>query len=297
MIYDMPLEQQNLVICKTGASLKKQRHIWKKEAKSIAFVPTMGALHQGHLSLIKHGLNIADKTIVSLFVNPMQFGPKEDCKTYPRPLNQDIDLLNQTGCHCVFIPDPLMLYPKEFSTHIHVKGISEDLEGKTRPSFFTGIATILIKLFNLVQPEYAIFGEKDYQQLCVIKKLVKDLNLEIKILQGKTIRDANGLALSSRNAYLSKEEMNKAIQLNLILQKTAETLKQSTPIQPVLNHAIKTFISAGFSKIDYLELRTEETFLPIINKTLPNPCKARLLIALYLGTTRLIDNWPVHSTS
>ena len=153
MIYDMPLEQQNLVICKTGASLKKQRHIWKKEAKSIAFVPTMGALHQGHLSLIKHGLNIADKTIVSLFVNPMQFGPKEDCKTYPRPLNQDIDLLNQTGCHCVFIPDPLMLYPKEFSTHIHVKGISEDLLGLVFPSRSSEIPISMLKVFQKIWKE------------------------------------------------------------------------------------------------------------------------------------------------
>ena len=281
----------SLSICSTQTEISSLVKNWKKQSKYIAFIPTMGALHAGHLSLIHLALQKADKVIVSVFVNPLQFTPKEDFKHYPRPVKQDLDMLKKSGCHCAFIPEKTLIYPEDFSTKIHVQNISEDLEGQYRPHFFIGVATIVTKLFHLVKPDCAVFGEKDYQQLCIIKKLVADLNMDIDILAGKTIRDSDGLALSSRNTYLSKTERMHACQLSKILQKTAQSIEQGHAIQPVLLHAKKTVLRHGFSRLDYLDLRTEDDFRSPFST--PFKKKARLLVAAYLGKTRLIDNWPV----
>jgi pantoate--beta-alanine ligase len=244
----------------------------------LAFVPTMGALHDGHLSLVKEGFKHADRVIVSIFVNPTQFAAHEDLEQYPRSIEADIEKLESLGVRALWLPSVEDLYPNGQETDIHVAGISEVLEGVCRPHFFDGVATVVARLFDVVKPNFAFFGEKDFQQLQVIQKMTEELNLPIEIIGVPTMRDKNGLALSSRNVYLSDDEYNIAIQLNIILREMATgDLKEEQAQQKLLK--------IGFDEIDYCTMCNSETF------DIDNP--NRVLAAVWLGKTRLIDNMAI----
>lgn len=268
------------------ATMRATVHQWRAAGERIALVPTMGALHAGHLALVKHAQTLADRVIVSIFVNPAQFGPNEDFARYPRPLADDLAALRSVGADAAWLPEVATMYPQGFTTTIHVAGVSEGLCGTSRPGHFDGVATVVAKLFLQVQPDIALFGEKDYQQLCVIKRLVNDLNLNIKVVGVPTIREADGLALSSRNRYLSADERAIAPHLQAVLQETAEAIRIGIPVAAALARGIETLRARGFARVDYLELRGEDSLASQESYTPP----ARLLCAAWLGTTRLIDN-------
>lgn len=265
-------------IIKTYEDLRAYRRGLTAQRKTLVLVPTMGALHEGHLSLAKIGLEHGDEIIVSIFVNPTQFAPHEDFDSYPRTVEDDIKKLEKIGVHTVWLPSVEDIYPNGIEVDIHISGVSEALEGTFRPHFFDGVATVVARLFLGVKPEIAIFGEKDFQQLQVIKKIVDDSNFPVKIIGAPIIRDENGLALSSRNAYLSEDEYKIAIQLNKILSDIVlGEIDESAAHQKLLD--------AGFDKIDYCECRNAETF----GTEDPN----RVLAAVWLGKTRLIDNMAI----
>lgn len=259
----------------------------KRQGERIALVPTMGALHEGHLSLIKKAQEYTPLVIVSIFVNPTQFGPGEDFESYPRQIEEDLNRLEDLEVSVVYTPGRQDMYPSHFSTKIHVSNISEGLCGSTRPGHFDGVATVVTKLLNQSQADWGIFGEKDYQQLCVIKRLVKDLDIPCKIIGSPIIRDKHGLALSSRNAYLSPNGLSSARQLNRILKQAAIDIGQGKDISETLTHSREKTLQAGFDKVDYLELREEETLIPVTNISRR---AMRLLVAACIGQTRLIDN-------
>lgn len=256
----------------------------------IALVPTMGALHEGHLALIKEAKQKADIVIISIFVNPLQFGQNEDLNKYPRTLEKDIQLCKSIGVDLIFTPTAEEIYPEgqeNLSKVIPREKVANCLCGKTRPNHFEGVLTIVLKLFNLIQPTQAYFGEKDFQQLTLIRLMLKDLNLNIDIIPVSIVRDSGGLALSSRNKYLTELELNQANQIYLTLLETAENIKNKLSILEALNSAKLNLSTQGFT-IDYLEARSEDTLEIVNNKNSP----FRLLIAAYFGInkTRLIDN-------
>lgn len=265
-------------IIKTLSELHKFNEDRIEQSKTLAFVPTMGALHEGHLSLVRQAQKNADQVIVSIFVNPTQFAPHEDFDAYPRTFDEDRAKLEEIGADAVWLPQVEDIYPNGQKSDIHINGVSEPLEGEHRPHFFDGVATVVKRLFDLVKPDIALFGEKDFQQLQVIKQLVFKFNLPINIIGSHIVRDENGLALSSRNAYLSKEEYKIAIQLNKILK---EIISSSL----TEDQAKEKLLTVGFDKIDYCTARNAETFLP------ENP--NRILAAVWLGKTRLIDNMAI----
>jgi pantoate--beta-alanine ligase len=271
------------------AALRETCRQWKSADGRIALVATMGALHAGHLSLVQTASKHADRVIVSIFVNPTQFGPNEDFDRYPRPLARDLELLREAGADAAWLPTVEEMYPDGFATTVRVAKISEGLDGDHRPGHFDGVATVVSKLLLQVMPDVAIFGEKDYQQLCMIKRLTKDLNINCSILGGTTMRDVDGLALSSRNQYLAAEERAIAPALYAELQRAAGAIRSGAPVQPALINAREAIRAAGFAKIDYLELRMEDSLAPITDYKAP----ARLLVAAWLGKTRLIDNIPI----
>lgn len=258
----------------------------KAKGRKVALVPTMGALHDGHLSLVRLGLQKADRVIVSIFVNPKQFGPNEDLDAYPRQLEQDRALLQGEGCHAIFHPYVEEMYPQGFDTNIHVSGVSEGLCGQDRPGHFDGVATVVAKLLIQCEPHVAIFGEKDYQQLCLIKKLTADLNIPVEIMGGAIIRDEEGLALSSRNKYLSEGEKQTARHINKILAEGKILLEEGAQWQDAVTKMTTRFHEQNIKDIDYLELRAEETLNSL---TLANQ-KCRILTAVRVGKARLIDN-------
>ncbi len=266
--------------------LRKTIHDWRAAGESIALVPTMGALHAGHLQLVAEAKKHAKRVVVSIFVNPTQFGPNEDFNRYPRPLEKDLSLLREVGADGAWLPTVEEMYPAGFSTNIHMGGVSEGLCGAARPGHFDGVATVVAKLLLQVAPDAALFGEKDYQQLCVIKRLAADLNLPVAIVGVPIVREGDGLALSSRNQYLSEVERAIAPVLHQQLQQAAAALKAGEDAGEVLASASAAILAAGFQKIDYMELRAEETLAPLSQYQSP----ARLLVAAWLGKTRLIDN-------
>jgi pantoate--beta-alanine ligase len=259
---------------------------WRRAGDSIALVPTMGALHRGHLALVETAKNHAKRVIVSIFVNPTQFGPNEDFSRYPRPLEKDIAALASVGTDAAWLPDVATMYPEGFNTSIHIGGVTETLEGAFRPGHFDGVATVVAKLFNQAQPDCAFFGEKDYQQLALIKRLVSDLNIPINIIGVPTLRDVDGLALSSRNQYLSAQERPVAAQLHATLQATATAIVSGEPVPGLLQYAKNHLLKHDFRAVDYIALHDAETFVALSEYRKP----ARLLAAAWLGTTRLIDN-------
>ncbi|MGX5844759.1 pantoate--beta-alanine ligase [Mesorhizobium sp. ArgA1] len=262
---------------------------WRREGLRIAVVPTMGALHEGHLSLVRAALAKADRVIVTLFVNPRQFNNADDLAAYPRTEHDDAAKLASAGAHILYAPDAADIYPQGFGTTVSVGGVSEGLCGTFRPGHFDGVATVVTKLLLQTGADLAFFGEKDFQQLHVVRQLVRDLDIPIKIIAGPTVREADGLAMSSRNARLSLAERHRAPRLAEILGQTARQLSSGESIQRALTVGREAILAAGFSKVEYLELRSERDLASIL--TLDRP--ARLLVAAWLGETRLIDNLQV----
>ncbi|MGE4411739.1 MAG: pantoate--beta-alanine ligase [Sphingobium sp.] len=258
----------------------------------IALVPTMGALHQGHMSLVRAAKERADHVVVSIFVNPTQFGPNEDLDAYPRQEAQDAALLEAEGAAILWAPSVAEMYPAGFATSIGVGGVTALLEGAHRPGHFDGVATIVCKLFNQVGPDVALFGEKDYQQLAVIRRMARDLDLPVDIVGVPTARAEDGLALSSRNAYLSADERRRAVELPAAMREAVARLEAGEEANGVLAEARARIEKAGFGPVDYVELADAISLEPV--RTLAHP--ARLLVAARLGKTRLIDNFHVKST-
>lgn len=273
-------------IVRTVAALRKKVGAWRKEGKSVALVPTMGSLHEGHLSLVKLARKKADKVIVSIFVNPTQFGAGEDFTTYPRDEKADRDKLSALSIHLIFAPKVTEMYGHGFSSEVSVHGLTEVLCGASRPGHFDGVATVVTKLLLQAAPDIAIFGEKDYQQLLVIRRFVQDLNIPVKIAGGAIVREADGLAMSSRNAYLNSKQRATAPLLNKEMKSAAKKLKVGETSKTVLSQASKNLEKAGF-RLDYLEVRHAQT-LEAIEGKVTGP--ARLFAAAFLGKTRLIDN-------
>jgi pantoate--beta-alanine ligase len=272
------------------ASLRAAVAELRRSGKRIALVPTMGALHDGHLALVAEGQRRADAVIASIFVNPRQFGPSEDLAKYPRRERADAQLLEKQGCAILWMPDVEQMYPAGYATNVSVSGVSEVLEGAARPGHFDGVSTVVLKLFNQVQPDVALFGEKDWQQLAVIRRMALDLDLPIEILGVPIERDDHGLALSSRNAYLSDEEMAKARTLPRALGEAAASILKGEPVEAALAAATARLAEAGFTDIDYVTLRDAATLQPLDT---PGEEPARLLAAARMGPARLIDNLAV----
>ena len=277
-------------IARDLSSLKSFRN--KMNNKKLSMVPTMGALHKGHLSLIKKAKSLADRVIVTIFINPIQFNNRKDLNSYPISEKEDIEKLKQLKVDIIFIPRIKEIYPKNYSTFIKLKMYNDILCAKKRKNHFVGVATILTKLFFLIKPQYAIFGEKDYQQLIIIKKLVKDFFISTKIITVKTVRDKNGLALSSRNHLLKPEEYEKAIQINKKLKKFKKYSLSSYDFY--LSKTIKELKKIGLNRIDYLEIRDEIELKNYVDCVEAETLKFRIFIALYVGKIRLIDNMKIN---
>lgn len=273
-------------IVRTIAELRTIAAGWRRSGASIAVLPTMGALHEGHFSLVRAALQKAERVIVTLFVNPKQFNSPADLAAYPRTENQDVAKLVPLGAHLLYVPDAEEMYPAGFATTVSVSGISEGLCGAFRPGHFDGVATVVAKLFLQTGADFAFFGEKDFQQLQLVRRMVRDLDIPITVVPCPTVREADGLALSSRNARLSPAERAIAPKLSSVLLETAERLARGSPVLPTLAEARAAILAAGYREVEYLELRGEADLQPM--KSLDRP--ARLLIAAWLGQTRLIDN-------
>jgi len=261
----------------------------KQGGKSVALVPTMGALHDGHLSLVHMGRRVADHVVVSIFVNPTQFGPNEDFAAYPRDEARDAALLVEEGVALLWAPDVAVMYPGGHSTHIEVAELGADYCGAARPGHFDGVATVVAKLFNQVRPDIAIFGEKDWQQLAIIRRMARDLDFHLDILGAPIARDPDGLALSSRNAYLSAEQRAAATAFPDALKAAARAIAQGGDVDAALTEAAAGIVAGGFDSVDYVALADADSLERLT--VFRNP--ARLLAAARMGKTRLIDNYPV----
>jgi pantoate--beta-alanine ligase len=261
---------------------------WKEHGQSIAFIPTMGNLHAGHMSLIEKGQSLCDRSICSIFVNPMQFGPNEDWDHYPRTLESDIDQLETSGCDLVYLPTASELYPDGLDkiSQVQVTDLTENYEGAYRPGHFTGVATVVLKLFNIVKPDVSVFGKKDYQQYRVISKMVDDLNLDVQIIGQETTREASGLATSSRNQYLDQAQTETAAMIYRLLQQTAQQIDQGErDFEMLQQSAINTLDGAGF-KTDYFCICNAETLLAAT----ADDRDLVILVTAAIGPTRLLDN-------
>ena len=279
----------SLEVIGTISAVRAQTALWRQQGLRWALVPTMGALHEGHLSLVTLAATQADRVIASIFVNPRQFGPQEDLGRYPRQPEQDAQLLASAGCHALFLPSPAEIYPSGYQTLVSVPRLTERLCGAARPGHFDGVATVVTKLLNIAQADVAIFGEKDFQQLLVIRRLARDLDIPTQIVGAPLMRDADGLALSSRNAYLSAEERAIALALPRGLAHARERLVRGDVVGSVTRDLQRSLLEAGFASIDYVSLCDEEALEPV--EILAGP--ARLLAAGRVGNTRLIDNIPI----
>ncbi|MET2831346.1 pantoate--beta-alanine ligase [Mesorhizobium shangrilense] len=273
-------------IVRTVAELRTVVAGWRRSGASVAVVPTMGALHEGHLSLVRAALQKADRVIVTLFVNPKQFNNAADLAAYPRTENQDAAKLVPLGAHLLYVPDAEEMYPAGFATTVSVAAMGEGLCGAFRPGHFDGVATVVAKLFLQTGADFVFFGEKDFQQLQLVRRMVQDLDISITVVPCPTVREVDGLALSSRNARLSPAERAVAPKLASVLIETAERLARGSPVLPTLAEALAAILAAGYRDIEYLELRGEADLQPMTSVHRP----ARLLVAAWLGDTRLIDN-------
>lgn len=271
------------------AMLRRAVDALKRDGKSVALVPTMGALHDGHLSLVRMAKRVADHVVVSIFVNPTQFGPNEDFASYPRDEARDAALLVEEGVGLLWAPDVSVMYPAGHSTHIEVKELGADYCGAARPGHFDGVATVVAKLFNQVRPDIAIFGEKDWQQLAIIRRMARDLDFGLDILGAPIARDTDGLALSSRNAYLSAADRKAAIAFPNALKAAAATIAGGGDVAEALAKAEAAIIAGGFASVDYVALADADS-LERLDVFRP---PARLLAAARIGKTRLIDNMAV----
>lgn len=269
------------------AEIRAQVRAWRAKGETVAFVPTMGNLHAGHITLVKEAKRRADHVVASIFVNPMQFGKNEDLDAYPRTLADDQAGLISAGCELLFTPTPDIIYPKglDAQTFVEVPGISDELCGASRPGHFRGVATIVLKLFNIVQPDIALFGRKDFQQLLVIRTMVEDLSLPLEIIGVETVREPSGLAMSSRNGYLSADEKHRAAALKAALDTLASQIGDGGQISEAIDGANQRLIDAGF-RPDYLEVRSATTLAPATDADK----ELVVLAAAYMGKARLIDN-------
>jgi pantoate--beta-alanine ligase len=275
-----------LQIIRELSDLNGLRDRWRSAGEDVALVPTMGALHQGHLDLVTASRRIADRVIATIFINPMQFNDPADLAAYPRTEQADIAKLEASGCDAVWIPTAEQLYPPDFATTVSVAGVSERWEGAHRPDHFLGVATVVAKLFIAAMPDSAVFGEKDWQQLQVIKRMAADLGLPIRVHGYPTVRDPDGLAMSSRNARLGPDERKQALALPRTLETTAKQIAAGKPVRRALAEAKQALVDAGFLKIDYVALVDAATLEP-----LSEPAgEMRLIAAATIGGTRLIDN-------
>jgi pantoate--beta-alanine ligase len=275
----------SVTVVRTVKDLRDHLAPWRKAGERIALVPTMGALHEGHLSLVKLAKSRAGRVVTSIFVNPIQFGPREDFGRYPRDEAGDVLKLGNAGTDLVFAPDTVEMYPQGFSTNVSVGDLTQDLCGAARPNHFDGVATVVAKLLLQCAPDIAVFGEKDYQQFLVIKRLVGDLNIPVAIIGGPIVREEDGLALSSRNVYLSPSERKTAALLHQTLVEVATDLSQGRGADDAAQAGRFKLEAAGF-RVDYVAVRDPETLEP-----LSGPVRsARVLAAVHLGQTRLIDN-------
>lgn len=273
------------------AELRGLRAHWRSQKQSCAFVPTMGNLHDGHLRLVEHAKTRADKVVVSIFVNPMQFGAHEDLDRYPRTLNADKEALVKTGADAVFVPSVAEVYPRGVAdqTVVSVPHISSICCGKSRPGHFEGVATVVCKLFNMVQPDVAVFGKKDYQQLKVIRLMTKDLCLPVDIIGVDTVREPSGLAMSSRNGYLTAEQRQQASIIYQSLQKLAEVIQQRGDLDRARASIISQWQAMGI-KVDYLDVRRQQDLMPMGSEDRA----LVILAAAYCGNVRLIDNLEIN---
>jgi pantoate--beta-alanine ligase len=263
---------------------------WSAAARArgerIAFVPTMGALHAGHVSLLAEARKRGERVILSIFVNPTQFGPKEDLAKYPRDLAGDLAKAASVGTDVAFVPEPAGMYPTGFQTYVEVREVSQGLCGERRPGHFVGVATVVCKLLNIVCPHLAIFGEKDFQQLAVIRQMVADLNMDVEVLGLPTVREPDGLAMSSRNAYLSSDDRQRATAIFAGLSAAREQVDKGERRASVLLARATSLIVPGVDRIDYIELRDAQTLRPVDKVEKP----VVMLVAAFVGSTRLIDN-------
>jgi len=278
----------SIATVRTVKDLKAEVAKWREAGETVALVPTMGALHAGHLSLIGIAKNHATRIVASIFVNPAQFGPKEDFKRYPRDEAGDLAKLAQAGVDLVYIPHTAEMYPRGFATKVTLPSLTEDLCGAARPNHFEGVATVVTKLLLQCAPDVAVFGEKDYQQLLVIKQVVHDLNIPVQIVPGSIVREEDGLALSSRNGYLSAAERKTAPILHQVLSEAAAALANGEGCDAATSAGRFKLEGKGF-RVDYVAVRDPETLAPLFG---PIKGPARVMGAAYLGTTRLIDNVP-----
>jgi pantoate--beta-alanine ligase len=276
-------------ILRTVAELRFVVRGWKAAGETIGVVPTMGALHDGHLSLARAAKKDCKRVVTTIFVNPMQFNNPDDLKKYPRSEEADVTLLSSVGVDAVFIPPPEEVYPNGFLTVVSVGGVSEPLEGRMRPGHFDGVATVVTKLFGMTEADRGYFGQKDWQQLQVVKRLVSDLNLPVSVVGCETIREADGLAMSSRNLRLSPQGRTKAVVLFSAITLAAEDIRAGQSDRMAIREAAETVRAAGFERVEYIELRDSETLMPSDDPRRPR----RMLAAAWLDGVRLIDNIPV----
>jgi pantoate--beta-alanine ligase len=267
--------------------MKESSRLARAENKIVGLVPTMGALHAGHMSLVERAKRECTQVVTSIFVNPTQFGPKEDLAKYPRTFESDAQKLEAAGVDAIFAPQPADIYPPNFRTHVNVDGLSDRLEGRSRPGHFRGVATVVLKLFEIVQPTYAYFGRKDAQQVRIISQMVRDLNLDVEIVICPIVREPDGLALSSRNVYLTPDERKSALVLNRALTAARDELASGTRDTLQLQSTIqKIFAAEPLASLDYAEIVDADTFDPITRISKPT----YILLAATIGKTRLIDN-------
>jgi pantoate--beta-alanine ligase len=280
------------IIVRTVAEMRQHVRAWKAAGQRVALVPTMGALHEGHLSLVRIARQHADRVVATIFVNPKQFAPHEDFDAYPRGEAADVEKLASVGCDLLFAPNGAEMYAPGFASAVSVSGVSEPLEGAARPQFFGGVATVVAKLFNQSQADVAVFGEKDYQQLQVVKRMARDLDIPVEIIGAPTARAEDGLALSSRNAYLSADERAAAVALPTAMKLAAAEVAAGGRIDEAEQKATAALKAAGFGQVDYVEVREASD----LSRLGPGPlgdAEGRILIAAWLGKTRLIDNMAV----
>jgi pantoate--beta-alanine ligase len=283
----LPFEVQPIEIISETKRMQERSEMLRRQGKTIVFVPTMGFLHDGHLSLMRKGKSLGDDLVASIFINPTQFAPGEDLASYPKNLERDLELTQNTGVDAVFLPEEKSMYTKEFQTHIDLDKLPNHLCGISRPIFFRGVATVVAKLFNIVKPHVAVFGHKDYQQLMVIRQMVKDLDFGIEIVGAPTIREPDGLAMSSRNTYLTSEQRASALSLHQSMKKAQKAIEKGERNATRLIDMARAFIqSHAHTEIDYINICDPDTLVDI--KLIDKPVV--MALAVKVGKARLIDN-------
>lgn len=281
------MSADRFVVSTTSAELRRMLGAARRDGLKIGCVPTMGALHRGHVSLFEQARQATDVVVATIFVNPSQFGPQEDFSKYPRPIEADLDACRGAGVDVVFLPDAESIYPPGFSTWVSVEGLSDRFEGEIRPTHFRGVATIVLKLFNIVQPDAAFFGQKDFQQQAILRRMVRDLDVPVEVVTCPTIREPDGLAMSSRNVYLSPAERSAATVLSRGLQLATLQLRGGNPQTKTVAENVRTLLqSEPLVKVDYVAIVDPDTLTPLHDPQ----HRMAVLIAARLGSTRLIDN-------